>query len=554
MMLMANIYIYDATSTDEQQLSVMLADNGHNLHFTKEPLSLDNVANEAEVIAVFVTSTVSRELLERMPHLRLIACRSTGFNTIDMQAADEHHITVTNVPTYGEHTVAEYAFMLTLALSRKLIAAQEALDKPEFDPATLTGFDLTGKTFGIIGAGRIGQHSARIARGFDMRVLAFDPYPNQDRANEIGFEYTELYRLLTESDVVSLHAPYTPENHHTINAERLAKMKSTALLINTARGELVDTGALLEALQQHKLAGAALDVAEGEKLLHVDEEILLLRSERIPKEQLQFGMELSILQKMPTVIITPHNAFNTTEAIERINRTVADNIHDFWEGRIPNKVTPPPKPKGKLIIIRHGESEWNAQGRWTGSRDRHLSEKGFHEAALLGQAVQDIHFDYAFSSQQIRAFETLEGILDTIQQFDVPYERSATINERDYGDYTGKNKWEMRDLIGQEAFDKIRRNWDEPVPHGETLKMVYERAIPFYQQVILPRVTSGQNVMVVSHGNAIRALMKYIENVSDEGITRIEMPFGNVLIYEVDENGRMTDKVERHIATAPPPV
>jgi D-lactate dehydrogenase len=530
----------------------LLQDSGHDVQFVSEPLDESNVV-DAEVLSVFVSSTVSKAVLDKMPSLKLIACRSTGYNNIDFATTTVRGIAVVNVPTYGEHTVAEYAFTLILALSRKLLPTHKAVLEAQIEPPKLQGFDLVDKTFGIIGAGRIGQTAARIAKGFGMQVLASDPFPNQAKADEIGFELADLERVLRESDIVSLHAPYTPENHHLITAERLALMKPTALLINTARGELVDTKALLEAVQAKRLAGVGLDVMEGEKLLDVDEEILLLRREQIPADQLTFSVELNILEKLPNVVLTPHNAFNTVEAIQRINQTTVDNITGFLAGKTINAVTPPEKPHGRLIITRHGESEWNALGKWTGTRDVHLSEKGFHEAAQLGQIMNDQPLDFAYSSQQIRAFETLESILDTIQQFDVPYERSAALNERDYGDYTGKNKWEMRDLIGQEEFDKLRRNWDHPVPGGETLKMVYERAVPFYEQTILPRLKNGERVLVVSHGNAIRALTKFIEGISDADIAHMEMPFGKIVIYDIDTQGKVVNKSERHIATKAPP-
>lgn len=208
---------------------------------------------------------------------------------------------------------------------------------------------------------------------------------------------------------------------------------------------------------------------------------------------------------------------------------------------------------GQLIIVRHGESEWNALGKWTGHTDVHLSEKGYKEAALMGELLKDIQIDYAYMSQQQRTRETLEGILDASGQYDVPYEVSAAINERDYGVYTGKNKWEMRDEVGEEQFQRIRRGWDEPIPEGETLKMVYERAVPFYQDVVAPRLTSGENVLLVAHGNSIRSLVKYIESVSDEAIGEIEMIFGMALIYRVDAAGKHIDKTIRHIETTSPP-
>jgi 2,3-bisphosphoglycerate-dependent phosphoglycerate mutase len=208
---------------------------------------------------------------------------------------------------------------------------------------------------------------------------------------------------------------------------------------------------------------------------------------------------------------------------------------------------------GRLLITRHCESEWNALGKWTGTTDVHLSENGFHQAAQIGEALKDIRIDYAFCSLQIRTLETLEGILDASGQIEVPYQRSADINERDYGDYTGMNKWEVRDKVGEETFNAIRRDWDHPVPNGETLKIVYERAIPFYKQVILPKLLAGQNVLVASHGNTIRSLMKYIEDISDEDIRGVEAHFGTVLDYQIDENGKKQDKQEIKIELTAPP-
>ena len=208
---------------------------------------------------------------------------------------------------------------------------------------------------------------------------------------------------------------------------------------------------------------------------------------------------------------------------------------------------------GQLLISRHTESEWNALGKWTGTTDVHLSENGFHQAAQLGEALKDIKIDYAFCSQQIRTKETLEGILDGSGQVSVSYERAADLNERDYGDYTGMNKWEVRDKVGEAEFNSIRRDWDHPVPNGETLKMVYERAIPFYQQVILPKLQAGQNILVVAHGNSIRAMIKYIEDVSDEDIAHVEMIFGTILDYRVDEAGKKVEKNEIKIELTAPP-
>lgn len=197
---------------------------------------------------------------------------------------------------------------------------------------------------------------------------------------------------------------------------------------------------------------------------------------------------------------------------------------------------------GKLLICRHTESEWNALGKWTGTTDVHLSENGFRQAGQVGEALKDVDIDFAYCSLQIRTKETLEGILDGSGNIDVDYERIGDINERDYGDYTGMNKWEVRDRVGEAEFNSIRRDWDHPVPNGETLKMVYERTVPFYRQVVLPRLQKGETILVVAHGNSLRALIKYMEDVSDEDIKNVEMPFGTVYEYDVNEEGKSLDK------------
>ncbi|MBL8159080.1 2,3-bisphosphoglycerate-dependent phosphoglycerate mutase [Candidatus Saccharibacteria bacterium] len=549
---MAYISIYDATPLDEHQLTALLQPTDHYWTYCRDQIALDNLHPESEIISVFIGSTVTREIIERLPRLRLIACRSTGYNNIDMAAAREHGITVVNVPSYGERTVAEYTFALLLSLTRKLQATTQAVQAATYDQAAIMGTDLAGKTMGIIGMGRIGRHVAGIARAFGMEVLVYDPYPDETAARELSVELVSLDELAGRSDIISLHSPYTGDNHHLINDAFLSKAKSGAILINTARDELVDTRALIDALRTGRLAGAGLDVLEGEQLLKLDKELQVLNKDTLSGKTSAQSLQLDVLKRFANVIITPHNAFNTIEALERINRTTADNMIRFWYGETPNAVSAPDTRPGKLVIARHGESEWNAEGRWSGTRDVHLSEKGFHEAALLGQAVSDIQFDIAFTSQQIRTFETMSGMLDSIQQFDVPYRRDTALNERDYGEYTGLNKWQVKEKLGEDVFRHLRRDWDYPVPGGESLRMVYERAVPFYRQVILPELLSGKNVLVVSHGNAIRALVKYIEDISDEGIGGIEMLFGSILIYDVDHDGRMQHKRVAHIRTTPP--
>jgi len=202
-----------------------------------------------------------------------------------------------------------------------------------------------------------------------------------------------------------------------------------------------------------------------------------------------------------------------------------------------------------LLIARHHESEWNKLGEWTGSRDVHLTEYGFEMSGEMGQLISGIHIDRAFASMQVRSIETLSSMLMALGQYDVPTEHAAALDERDYGDYTGKNKWQMEKILGEGRFEGIRRGWDVPIPHGETLKMVYDRAVPYYLQHIVPALAGGANVLVVSHGNVIRALMKYIEGISDEGIEGVEMLFGAVVLYDVDAAGHSLKKEVRSVAS-----
>jgi 2,3-bisphosphoglycerate-dependent phosphoglycerate mutase len=200
---------------------------------------------------------------------------------------------------------------------------------------------------------------------------------------------------------------------------------------------------------------------------------------------------------------------------------------------------------GKLILARHHESEWNKLGLWTGVRDQHLTEYGFEKSADMGLFIKDIHIDYAFASMQVRSIETLSCMLTACKRYKVPTEHAAALNERDYGEYTGKNKWEMQKLLGDDEFRKVRRGWNYPIPGGETLKMVYDRAVPYFKEYIVPRVVEGKNILVVAHGNSLRTIIKYIENLSDEAIATVEIAFGEIIIYDIDADGHMLHKEVR---------
>lgn len=197
---------------------------------------------------------------------------------------------------------------------------------------------------------------------------------------------------------------------------------------------------------------------------------------------------------------------------------------------------------GKLIIARHQESEWNKLGKWTGTRDRHLTDYGFQKSEDLGRLLKGMKIDCAFASMQVRSIETLSCILNVCHIHSIPTEHSSALNERDYGDYTGKDKESMQSLLGEEEFKKLRRGWDYPIPNGESLKTVYDRVVPYFLNIILPKVNEDKNVLLVGHGNSMRALIKYIENISDEDIINFEFPFETAFIYELDKDGHMVSK------------
>ena len=288
-----------------------------------------------EILMLFIHSTVGREQLEAMPNLRFIATRSTGYDHIDLEAAAERDIPVSNVPAYGENTVAEHAFALILALSRKVHHAWTRTQRGDYALEGLRGFDLYGKTLGVVGAGAIGLHVIRIAKGFGMKVLAFDVNRNQLLADVLDFSYTDLDELLENSDIVTLHAPAIPATHHLINEDTLAKMKPGALLINTARGSLVDTAALAEALDEGRLGGAGLDVFEGEEFVQHEDELLYQTG---AEDKLRLLVRAHALQRRPDVVITPHIGFNSEEALRRILDITAENVRAFLAGEPKNLV------------------------------------------------------------------------------------------------------------------------------------------------------------------------------------------------------------------------
>ena len=308
------------------------------LSFFVEPLSSDNInsALDCQIISPFIYSQINKDILQKLPDLKLIATRSTGFDHIDVQSANKNKIAVCNVPFYGENTVAEHTFVLILALSRKLFDSVERTRKGDFTLDGLRGFDLKNKILGIIGLGHIGLHVVRIAKGFEMKVLAYDPKEDKKLAKKIGFEYSNLENLLAKSDIITLHAPDNKETHHLINSENINLIKNGACLINTARGGLIETPALLKALSDGTLAGVGLDVLEEECFIKEEAQLL---SKEFPKTcDLKTVLQNHILLQQKNVIITPHNAFNSQEALMRILDTTVGNIIGFVAGKPQNLV------------------------------------------------------------------------------------------------------------------------------------------------------------------------------------------------------------------------
>lgn len=310
----------------------------HEVVVSRKALEAGDLARlgDVEILSPFIYSKLDEGRLARLPRLRLVATRSTGFDHIDVAECKRRGVTVCNVPSYGENTVAEHTFALILALSRKVHEAFVRVRAGNFSLEGLRGFDLKDKTIGVIGAGHIGLHVIRIARGFGMKVLAFDVRRDRFIAEVLGFEYADLDSLLSRSDIITLHAPYNPHTHHLIHRGNIGKIKRGAILINTSRGGLVDTEALLKALDDGTLAGAGLDVLEGEET--VLEESALLGDEVNP-EKLRTAIQNHLILKKPNVVFTPHNAFNSQEALERILETTADNIASFIAGTPRNVVS-----------------------------------------------------------------------------------------------------------------------------------------------------------------------------------------------------------------------
>jgi D-lactate dehydrogenase len=309
---------------------------------------LNAVPEDTEVLSVFISEKIDGSFLDDHPLVRLIATRSTSCDHIDLDVCERRGVGVANVGNYGENTVAEHTFALILALSRRLKDSERAVRTGRFSRERLRGFDLRGKTLGVVGAGRVGLHVIRIGTGFGMRVLAYDESPHAFYTELLDFRYSGFEELMRDSDVITLHVPLTPTTRHMINRKALALCRSGVLLINTARGGLIDSGALIEALDSGQVAGVGLDVLEDERVFRggatqilsekIAERVRSSVGTMIRETSAQRVSEFSKLVahhrllNRPEVVLTPHVAFNSHEAMERLTGITVENINAYLEG------------------------------------------------------------------------------------------------------------------------------------------------------------------------------------------------------------------------------
>lgn len=330
------IVVFEAEDWEAEACAALLPD--HDLRCTPDSLSAANAPEflDAEAVTTFVNSRLDRPVLTGFSGLKLIATRSTGYDHIDLEYCRQTGIAVANVPSYGDVTVAEHVFALLLGLARNLVPTVQGLRAGRFDQSGLRGFDLHGKTIGVIGTGRIGRRVIDIAQGFGMAVLACDVAPDHVLAERRGFRYTDLETLLRNSDIVTLHVPALPATRSLIGEREFGMMKAEAVLINTARGSVVDVEALVRAVTTGRIRGAGLDVLPEEPLMRDEAEVF--RIDAIAPADLKALVANHVLMAAPNVLVTPHVAYNTVEARRRIIDTTIDNIRSFVDGRPMNLV------------------------------------------------------------------------------------------------------------------------------------------------------------------------------------------------------------------------
>ncbi len=339
-----NVYFTETEPQSEQFFETHLSET--QIGFADD---LAGVPEDVDCLSIFIGSRITDDFLKAHSNLRFITTRSTGVDHIEIQSCKKHGVTVSFVPNYGENTVAEHTFALLLAISRKIRPAL-TVHAAKFSFESFRGFDLKDKTIGIVGAGRIGLHVVRIAKAFGMNVIAHDIHRAELIAEVLGFEYVSFDDLLGRSDIISLHAPLTADTFHLLNRETLQKCRPGAIILNTARGALIDTPALIDALNSGHVGGAGLDVLEDERLfrsnaskLVADQIIADLQRISSPEEtHMRNPQRLADIQSLKAneallsrsnVVFTPHIAFNSAEAVRRIDEVTVQNIQAFMAGK-----------------------------------------------------------------------------------------------------------------------------------------------------------------------------------------------------------------------------
>ena len=320
---MSTVAFFDTKSYDREHFA---GSEGIDWRFHEFRLGSDTaaVAQGAEAVCVFVSDRLDRPCLTALAGLgvRHVALRCAGFNNVDLEAARELGLVVTRVPAYSPHAVAEHTVGLLLTLNRRIHRAFNRVREHNFSLGGLVGFDVYARTIGVVGTGKIGRLVAQIFRGFGARVVAHDPFPDVGWAQAQGVEYRALDDLLAGSDIVTLHLPLTPESHHLLGPRTLAQLKPGAYIVNTSRGGLIDTKALIAGLKAGRIGGVALDVYEEEEGIFFED-----FSGKVLQDD-----ELSRLLTFPNVLVTAHQAFLTHEALEEISRVTAENIGRYARG------------------------------------------------------------------------------------------------------------------------------------------------------------------------------------------------------------------------------
>ena len=326
---METIIFYDTKQFERVFFEKELFDK-YNLEFKEYELTPDNdisyLEENAEIISVFTGSRLTSETLYKFKKLKLILTRSVGFSHVDMEYCNENHILVANTPHYGDYTVAEFSFGILLNLVRRICYGVNELKNGDLYPETF-GMELCDKTIGIIGTGFIGEKSVKIAKGFSMNVICYDIKENVEVEEKYGAKYVSLDTLCKLSDVIMLHAPLTPNSYHLIDRDKISLMKEDVVIVNTARGELIDTEALYDALLDNKIKGVALDVLEYEETISNKRP-----GENINLKNLRTSLINSKLLNLPNVIVTPHIAYDTKESVNRILEMTLVNLYQYANG------------------------------------------------------------------------------------------------------------------------------------------------------------------------------------------------------------------------------